>query len=111
MISQEFVDEFNAEEIMYRLDWMKEPCHSVVLASVENGVSIKPYYLNQKEKRRMITYRAKNFDVGYKECKKVMEDPTYCFAQSFTDMSARKEIEAGGLLDDNSFTGPICPFA
>lgn len=121
MITQEFKDKWNGEEIMFQIDWMSKPINCVVLADLEEGVSIKPYYTNDEEKEIFITdiHRELKFN-SRKETENFISRPTYCLlhaSKNIDEYEMEKILTYKGnkLLSEviTTFYGrdPSCPFA
>lgn len=110
-MTKEFCEKNNGHEVMRKLGWMSKPCHALLLLDVKKGGSIKPYFESEEEKDRIIRERCIAFVMDYDDCKRHIEQPTYCFSRLYPGLSnegAQKIINNEDILVGGS---PICPFA
>ena len=119
MLTEEFIKKIHGTEIKWALNGLSHHYNAVVLASEEDGISIKPYFKDAKEKEAFILDWVANSD-DMKDPKIVEEKidaPTFCFAhysRNFCfDNEVKDDIKNKGpvfisIVNNGS---PVCPFA
>lgn len=116
MITRKFVAEYNAKEIMWNLSHLGKAYHAVVLASMEHGISIKPFFVNDEEKEDFIKLWGKKSSSTSAWIRKDMKRPEFCFAHmsKISKLKDVRKVIAQGCFDGvyGTFTSqPVCPFA
>lgn len=118
MTPKEFCKKLHGEEILYKLPWMSRPYHAVLLASVDEGVSVKPYYEDENERQDLIKDIMAGSSRDYEETKRYIDKPDFCFATFRFDgrlspEAIEKRIKNGPTKADiaQAMFNPSCPFA
>jgi len=116
MLSKEFIKEIHGTEIKWALTGLSHHYNTVVLASEEDGVSIKPYFKDAKERQEFISEWEKLTGSTRKEVVEMVEAPTFCFAHysiNAYEEEIRIDIANKGPVDVDILlnVSPICPFA
>lgn len=110
------VTEINGTEMMYQMKWASKPYHCVVLATVKDGCSFKPYFPDDSdsEKKSLINEYV-TAGMTYKQAKTKIEDPTYCFLHAHSAMPIKelRQVIKNGNTGSFATTGkdPVCPLA
>ena len=124
-LTKEDAEKINGKEIMVKLPDFNKPYHAVVLSKEGIGTSVKPYFIDEKEKEDYINLI---MDVNdwwtddvYIKIKSMIEHPTYCWLFSppkvpFEEILSliddlEKESELSFKDDPRVIeTTPTCPF-
>ena len=112
MITKRDVKKYNAMEIKVKLTWMTRKYNAVILASQEDGFSIKHYPKCKAE----VTYLLRDFGSvnGIEWAKKTYYDPEYCFIRIYPEGCVEileDVIKHGRIANHNHGTSPRCPFS
>ncbi len=114
---KEHAEEINATEMMFQVEWFKKSYHCVVLATVKDGYSFKPFFPDDggKEKKDLINEYVGKYNT-YKEAKAIIENPTYCFLHSkpYASIEEIRQIVKDGNTKSVALgrsSNPVCPFA
>jgi hypothetical protein len=106
--------QIHGTEILFKIDWMTAPCHSLVLSHPELGTSVKPLFIDKKEENQIISDFAFKIGECFEEAKRRIHHPRYCFMWVGGDVSFDFLQD---ILNDNSVlnriqtgSGPSCPF-
>lgn len=82
MITKEMVKKYNGTELMYQLDWMVRPVHSVMLVSEALGCSIKPVFESDEEEAHFINDHMHYYDDNVDDMIAFYDRPDFCFSAS-----------------------------
>ena len=112
MLTKEEVKKYHAMEIKVKLPFMTRRYNAIVLASAEDGISIKHYPKNKAE----VTYLLR--DLGAKQgiewAKRLYYDPKFCFIHLKGELAVNilnDVIKNGSIVSFEHGNSPSCPFA
>lgn len=119
MITDKLIKEWHAKEIMWTPIWSKKAFHAVVLVDKKLGVSVKPYWIDEKEKQEAIWAKTEHY-YGISEemlsaFAEEFADPHFCFAHAsrFVPIESIRTVLEEGHHNNVHASGhnAYCPFA
>ena len=115
MISNKLVKEVHGLELQWKVECLSRSYSAVVLADKKEGISVKPYWKDKKERQEFISEWEKFTGSTRKEVVEMVEAPTFCFAHINLIQKVakvRNMIKNGGFEKNfKSTSQPVCPFA
>jgi hypothetical protein len=116
MISNKLVKEVHGLELQWKVGCLSRTYSAVVLADKKEGISVKPYWKDKKERQEFISEWEKLTGSTRKEVVEMVEAPTFCFAHysiNAYEEEIRIDIANKGPVDVDILlnVSPICPFA
>jgi hypothetical protein len=115
MISNKLVKEVHGLELQWKVGCLSRTYSAVVLADKKEGISVKPYWKDKKERQEFISEWQVLTGKTKKETVEMIEAPTFCFAHIKLEQkvaNVRNSIKNGGFEKGfKSSSNPICPFA
>ena len=117
MITEEACKRWHGKELRMTIPNLRKFHNCVILASVELGVSFKPYPKTDEEEHILIDDIQETVNCSFETAKMMYKDPTFCFAYAKTAANVDdvdnyiKALNNGYASDFWERGKVVCPYA